>query len=422
MDVGRLHIFPIKNFHPVPPALLGPGAHEMIGASASELGFRRTLLMTTGLRGTGIVEEIRAQVEAAGVEVIVFDRVQSNPKDSDVMAAHAVFRSERCDSFISLGGGSSHDCTKATRVVAAHDGRLITDFKGPLALENPVLPPHIAVSTTAGTGSETSFAFVITDTTSDPDKPHKFASFGHAVAPTMAIDDPVLFYSMPSDLTAFCGFDVLAHAVGAYVSVLEMTPSHGQALQAIELLTTHLRPAVGNGYDAVAREGMMYAQYIAGQAFNSAGLDAVHSISHATSAHYDTHHGLGNAIATFPVWEANLPMAYRKFARIAQAMGVDTRGMSDVQAADAALMATRRLADDVGIPHNFTSLNDLPRYSKSRIGEGRYAHAATIVGDDADCARIALHALGDVCTVTNPRALTLDSMAGLVKASMVGSR
>jgi methanol:N,N-dimethyl-4-nitrosoaniline oxidoreductase len=232
----------------------------------------------------------------------------------------------------------------------------------------------------------------------------------------------VLFYSLPSDLTAYCGFDVLSHAVGAYVSILDMTPAHGQALQAIELLATHLRTAVGNGYDTNAREGMMYAQYIAGQAFNSAGLDAVHSISHATSAHYDTHHGLGNAIATFPVWDANLPFAFRKFARVAQAMGVNTSGMSEVQAADAAFDAVRRLADDVGIPQNFTSLNTLPRYSKSRVGEGRYAHAATIVGDEADCGRIALHALGDVCTVTNPKALTLDGMTGLVRTAMVGSR
>jgi methanol:N,N-dimethyl-4-nitrosoaniline oxidoreductase len=422
MDVGRLKIFPIKNFHPVPAALLGPGAHEMVGPSARELGFGRTLLMSTGLRGTGTVEEIRAQVEAAGVEVVVFDRVQSNPKDTDVMAAHAVYRAEACDSFISLGGGSSHDCTKATRVVAAHDGRLITDFKGPLALENPVLPPHIAVSTTAGTGSETSFAFVVTDTTTDPDNPHKFASFAHALAPTLAIDDPVLFYSLPADLTAFCGFDVLAHAVGAYVSILDMIPAHGPALHAIELLATHLRAAVGNGYDPVAREGMMYAQYIAGQAFNSAGLDAVHSVSHATSAYYDTHHGLGNAIATFPVWQTNLPFAYPKFARIAQALGVNTSKMSEIQAADAAYEAVCRLADDVDIPQNFTSLNSSPRYSKSRVGEGNYASRATIVGDQADCGRIALHALGDVCTVTNPRALTLESMTGIVGSAMVGSR
>ncbi|MEM8906100.1 MAG: iron-containing alcohol dehydrogenase, partial [Actinomycetota bacterium] len=123
MDVARLLAFPIKNYHPTPHALLGPGAHEMIGLSAAQLGFQRTLLMTTGLRGTGIVDEVKGIVEGAGVEVVVFDDVESNPKDHNVMAAHATYANESCDSFISLGGGSSHDCTKATRIVAAHDGR-----------------------------------------------------------------------------------------------------------------------------------------------------------------------------------------------------------------------------------------------------------------------------------------------------------
>ncbi|MEM8748273.1 MAG: iron-containing alcohol dehydrogenase [Actinomycetota bacterium] len=415
MDVARLHAFPIKNYHPTPHAMLGPGAHEMIGVSAAQLGFQKTLLMTTGLRGTGIVDEVKGIVEAAGVDVVVFDGVESNPKDRNVMAAHATYSNESCDSFISLGGGSSHDCTKATRVVAAHDGRSINDFKGPLELDNPVLPPHIAVSTTAGTGSETSFAFVITDTTTGPTN-HKFASFAHQVAPSMAIDDPVLFMSMPADLTAYCGFDVLAHASGAYVSTLDMIPSAGPALQAIELTFQYLPTVVGNGLDAVAREQMMYAQYIAGQAFNSAGLDAVHSISHAVSASFDTHHGMGNGIALTRVWEHNVSANYPKFARMAQAMGIDTRSMTEVQAADAALDAASRLADDVGIPQSFT---DLPEYSKSRVG--RHDFPAVTSSDD-DVARIAEHALTDVCSLTNPRMLTPDAMQDMVRDSLVGSR
>ncbi|WP_395153909.1 iron-containing alcohol dehydrogenase [Ilumatobacter sp.] len=415
MDISRLHVFPIKNYHPTPHALLGPGAHEMIGVSAAQLGFKRTLLMTTGLRGTGIVDEVKGIVESAGVEVVVFDGVESNPKDRDVMAAHAAYTSQACDSFISLGGGSSHDCTKATRVVAAHDGRSINDFKGPLELDNPILPPHIAVSTTAGTGSETSFAFVITDTTSGPTN-HKFASFAHQVAPSMCIDDPVLFMPMPADLTAYCGFDVLAHASGAYLSILDMIPSQGLALQAIEMTFKYLPTAVGNGYDPVAREQMMYAQYIAGQAFNSAGLDCVHSVSHAMSASFDTHHGMGNGIALTRVWEHNLSANYEKFARMAVAMGVDTRSMTVPQAADAALAAASRLADDVGIPQNFT---DLPDYSKSRVGQGGFP---TPSATDDDVGRIALHALGDVCTMTNPRVMNLDSLGSVVKDCLVGSR
>ncbi|MEM8924968.1 MAG: iron-containing alcohol dehydrogenase [Actinomycetota bacterium] len=415
MDISRLNLFPIKNIHPTPAALLGPGAHEMIGVSAAELGMRRVLLMTTGLRGTGIVDEVRGIVEAAGVGVEVFDRVESNPKDYNVMDAHVAYTDAECDGFISLGGGSSHDCTKATRVVAAHDGRTINDFKGDLKLDNPVLPPHIAVSTTAGTGSETSFAFVVTDTTSGPDN-HKFASFAHQISPSMCIDDPVLFMPLPGDLTAFCGFDVLAHAAGAYLSILEAIPSWGPALQAIELTFKWLPTAVGNGYDAVAREQMMYAQYIAGLAFNSAGLDITHSISHAMSARFDTHHGMGNGIAITRAWEHNLSANYPKFARMAQAMGYNTSGLTDVAAADLAIEGVARLANDVGVPQSFTTL---PDYTKSRIGMNGFP---PVSADAADIEQLTTHALGDVCTITNPKLMNPTSMSALVTDALVGSR
>jgi methanol:N,N-dimethyl-4-nitrosoaniline oxidoreductase len=415
MDISRLNLFPIKSIHPTPAALLGPGAHEMIGVSAAEMGMSRVLLMTTGLRGTGIVDEVKGIVEAAGVSVEVFDGVESNPKDHNVMDAHVAYVDAGCDGFISLGGGSSHDCTKATRVVAAHDGRTINDFKGELQLDNPILPPHIAVSTTAGTGSETSFAFVVTDTTTGPEN-HKFASFAHQISPSMCIDDPVLFMPMPADLTAYCGFDVLAHAAGAYVSILDNIASWGPALQAIELTFRWLPTVVGNGYDPVAREQMMHAQYIAGIAFNSAGLDITHSISHAMSAKFDTHHGMGNGIAISRVFEHNVSANYPKFARMAQAMGYDTRGLTDVAAADLALEGVARLASDVGIPQNFTTL---PDYTKSRIGLNGFPEVSA---SDADIDHIATHALGDVCTVTNPRLMTQESMRELVSDSLVGTR
>ncbi len=415
MEISRLNLFPIKSIHPTPAALLGPGAHEMIGVSAAQLGMQRVLLMTTGLRGTGIVEEVRGIVEAAGVGVEVFDRVESNPKDYNVMDAHVAYVDADCDGFISLGGGSSHDCTKATRVVAAHDGRMVNEFQGQLMLENPVLPPHIAVSTTAGTGSETSFAFVITDTTSGPEN-HKFASFADQIAPSMCIDDPVLFMPLPADLTAYCGFDVLAHAAGAYVSILENVPSWGAALQAIELTFRWLPTAVGNGYDPVAREQMMYAQYIAGLAFNSAGLDVTHSISHAMSARFDTHHGMGNGIAITRAWEHNVSANYPKFARMAQAMGYNTHGLTDIAAADLALEGVARLADDVDIPQSFTTL---PDYTKSRVGMNGFPPVSS---EADDITQLVTHALGDVCTPTNPKMMTPDSMSELMTDSLVGAR
>ena len=280
--------FPIKEFHPFPRAMLGPGAHEMIGPEAKKLGFRKILVMTTGLRGSDTVHKIVESLKYHGLETVLYDKVESNPKDYNVMDAVALYQETKCDSFVSIGGGSAHDACKGARVSVAHDGRSVNEFEGFNKSENPKNPPHIAVSTTAGTGSETSWAYVITDTTTDPDHPHKYVAFDDACVTSLAIDDPVLYYDCPLDYTAQCGFDVLAHASEPYVSRLNFPPSLGNALYAIKLTSENLRAAVWNGQDLPGREGMMYAQYIAAQAFNSGGLGIIHSISHAVSAFYDT--------------------------------------------------------------------------------------------------------------------------------------
>ncbi|MFT3854534.1 MAG: iron-containing alcohol dehydrogenase [Ilumatobacteraceae bacterium] len=174
--------------------------------------------------------------------------------------------------------------------------------------------------------------------------------------------------------------------------------------------------AVGNGYDPVAREQIMYAQYIAGVAFNSAGLDITHSVSHAVSARFDTHHGMGNGIAISRVWEHNVAACYPRFARMAAAMGCDVRGLTDVAAADLAVAAVNRLADDVGIPQSFTTL---PDYTKSRVGLNGFPPVSA-GADDLD--QVTTHAMGDVCTATNPRLMTPASMRALVEDSLVGAR
>lgn len=170
------------------------------------------------------------------------------------------------------------------------------------------------------------------------------------------------------------------------------------------------------------REGMMYAQYIAAQAFNSGGLGIIHSISHAVSAFYDTHHGLNNAIALPRVWAFNMPVVYERFADIAEAMGVDTRGMTKPQAADAALAASIRLLRDVGIPEKFADVKQ-DTYSKNRLGVGPtkfYENAPTIIGDAADVDRITNHVLGDACTPGNPKECTFETVRPVVDHSING--
>jgi formaldehyde dismutase / methanol dehydrogenase len=166
----------------------------------------------------------------------------------------------------------------------------------------------------------------------------------------------------------------------------------------------------------------MYAQYIAAQAFNSGGLGIIHSISHAVSAFYDTHHGLNNAIALPRVWAFNMPVCYDRFADIAEVMGIDTHGMTKPQAADAALAAAIRLLRDVGIPERFVDVNE-DSYSKNRLGQGPtkfYENAKVIKGDAADVDRITNHVLGDACTPGNAKECTFETVRPVVEHSMTG--
>ncbi|WP_026909883.1 NDMA-dependent methanol dehydrogenase [Patulibacter minatonensis] len=419
MQFDRLHEFPIKEFHNVPRGLIGAGAYELVGVEAKNLGFKKTLLMTSGLRGTDIVDDIAGKLRHQGIDVVVFDKVESNPKDYNVMDAYQVYKDEGLDSFVSVGGGSTHDACKGARIVAAHDGRNINEFEGFNQSTNPVNPPHIAISTTAGTGSETSWAYVITDT-SDPENPHKYVAFDDRSIATLAICDPILYYDLPTDLTAFCGFDILAHGSEPYVSRLDFPPSLGQAYTAVEWTNKWLRKAVAEPHNYEARTGLMWAHYIAAQAFNSGGLGIVHSISHAVSAFYDSHHGLNNAIALPHVWEYNLSARYERYAHLAKAMGVETKGLSTVQRAEAAVEAAIRLADDVGIPKNFKEVGE---YSKNRMNEGVYeGKGRQIKGDENDVERISKHILGDSCTPGNPMEVTYERMKPVVRAALSGSR
>ena len=414
--------FPIKEFHPFPRALMGPGAHEMIGPEALKLGFKKTLVMTSGLRGSDIVHNIVESMKYHGLDVVVYDKVESNPKDYNVMDAVGMYQENSCDSFVSIGGGSSHDACKGARVSVAHDGRNVNEFEGFNMSENPKNPPHIAVSTTAGTGSETSWAYVITDTTTDPDNPHKYVAFDDASVTTLAIDDPVLYFTARSTTPPSAASTSSPTPASPTSRGSNFQPSLGNALHAIKLTTENLRAGGVERRGPRGREGMMYAQYIAAQAFNSGGLGIIHSISHAVSAFYDTHHGLNNAIALPRVWAFNMPVAYKRFADIARAMGIDTHGMTDVQAAEAALAAAIRLLRDVGITGE-VHRRHAGQLLEEPAGQGPdqfYENAKAIKGDDADVDRITKHVLGDACTPGNAKECTFETVRPVVDHCMNG--
>ncbi|MBA3792767.1 MAG: iron-containing alcohol dehydrogenase [Rubrobacter sp.] len=416
MDLSRVLEFPVKEFFQQPRSLLGAGAYENAGPEAAAMGLKHVLFVTTGLRGTGIIDECRTNFENAGVSVSVYDKVETNPKDYNVMDAYKAFTESECDGFVSIGGGSPHDTTKGARVVAAHDGRNINEFQGVNASEKLENPPHIAINTTVGTGSETTPAAVITDLSSE-NAPHKWVAFDRAMTTTLAINDPVLCMTQPPEYVAYTGFDTIAHGSEAYVGRVQHLSCTPVALHAIRMVTENLREATYNPKNFKAMEGMVWAQYLAAQAFSSALLGILHSLSHAVCAYYDIHHGLNNGIGISRVWTYNQPAAVEKYADIAEAMGEDTRGMNPVQAADQAIDAVIRLAKDCGIPENFSQVTEYP---KTRMGKGWYEGRPTqaLQSDDAELQKMAEHMMGDLCTPGNPRDLTVDGAKEILRDCM----
>ena len=400
MDITRVLEVPVKEFFRQPRGLIGPGSWEMAGPEAKTMGLHHVLIVTSGLRGTGIVDEVERNFEDAGVAVSIYDKVESNPKDYNCMDAYQMFTDDDCDGFVSLGGGSSHDCTKGARVVAAHDGRNVNEFQGLFKSENLENPPHIAINTTVGTGSETTPFAVINDMSSDK-APHKWVAVDRAMTTTLAINDPLLMMTMPQQYVAYTGFDTVAHAMEAYVGRIQHLSGTPLALEALRMVSDNLREATSNPHNFEAMSAMTWAQYIAAQAFSCSLLGILHSLSHAVCAYYDIHHGLNNGIGITRVMEFNQPAAGARLADIARAFGVETRNMTTPQASDAAIDAIVRLAKDVGIPDNF---GDVVEYPKDRRGTGWYERRpADITSDDAELDAMAAHLIEDACTPGNPR-------------------
>src|SRR5215210_5420115 len=416
MDITQIYEYPTMEFFMQPRGLLGPGAYEQAGPEAAAMGLRHVLFVTSGLEGTGIVDELKTNFENNGVSVTVYDKVESNPKDYNVMDTYQMFVDNECDGFVSIGGGSSHDTAKSAKVVAAHDGRNINEFQGLNQAEKFETPPCIAINTTVGTGAETTPFVVVTDLSS-PERPHKWVGADGAFTTTLAINDPLLCMTQPPEFVAFTGFDTIAHASEAYVGRVQHLSCTPLALKAVEMAQRYLRDATYNPHNYEAMEGMVWAQYIAAQAFSSALLGILHSLSHAVCAYYDIHHGLNNGIGLPRVWTYNQPAATEKYADIAEAMGVNTKGMSVPQAADAAIEAVIRLVKDCGCPENWGQVGEYP---KTRMGKGYYEGKtnAAIQSDDDELQKMAEHMMGDLCTPGNPRDLTVEGAKEVLRDCM----
>ncbi len=332
---------------------MGPGCVSVLGDRCKLLNMNKPLIVTDDFLAkleNGPVAQSTASLEAAGIPYAIFTGAEPNPKVQNCYDGLKLYRDNGCDSIITIGGGSAHDCGKGVGIAATHDKDL-TEYAGIEKLEN-ALPPLIAVNTTAGTASEVTRHCVLTNL----DTKLKFVIVSWRNVPLVSFNDPMMMLDIPPALTAATGMDALTHAVETYVSVDANPVTDAQAIQSIKLIANNLRQAVANGHDVKARENMAYASLLAGMAFNNGNLGYVHAMAHQLGGQYDLPHGVANAMLLPVVEEYNIMSNPQRFADIAEFMGENIEGLYVLDAADKAIAAMARLAKDVGIPAHLSEM------------------------------------------------------------------
>jgi choline dehydrogenase len=321
----------------------GPGAIRRLGELVRELGVERPFLVTdAGVAAAGLAEVALRHLDGA----VLFDGVYANPDVELVGRARGAYEEAGCDGLVALGGGSSMDTAKAVGVEVAHGGSILEYEYGGSPLTRR-LPPLVAVPTTAGTGSEVTLWAVITD----HERRIKFNVGGTPlIGSHVALVDPELTLGLPRPVTAATGMDALSHAIECYTCDYHQPFNDAVALQAMELAGRWLQIACDDGGNLEARTGMAHAATLGGLAYGTESAGAAHAMSQSAGGVHDCPHGALTARVLGPVCEYNAPAAPERHARIAQALGVDVHGLSELDAAMAGVEEIYRLTDAVGIP------------------------------------------------------------------------
>ena len=366
----------------------GKGAIEAIVTEAKARGFKKALVCSDpDLLKFGVTAKVTTLLDAAGLEYEIYSNIKPNPTIENVQMGVEALHNAKADYLIAIGGGSSMDTAKAIGIIDKNpEFADVRSLEGVADTKNRCTP-IFAVPTTAGTAAEVTINYVITDAQND----RKMVCVDVHDIPVVAFVDPDMMSTMPKGLTAATGMDALTHAIEGYVTKGAWQLSDMFHLKAIEIIAKSLRGAVDN--TAEGREGMALGQYIAGMGFSNVGLGLVHSMAHPLGALYDTPHGVANAIILPTVMEYNAAYTGEKYRDIAQAMGVDTTGMTVEEYRKAAVDAVKQLSKDVGIPENLKEIvkeEDLDFLSKS--------------------------ALADACCPGNPRETTVEEIKELYKS------
>ena len=367
----------------------GAGCRESIAIEAARRGFKKAFFVTDkDLIRFKVADKVIEVFEKNNIPYEIYSDVKANPTIANVQNGVAAFTASGADFIVALGGGSAIDTAKGIGIVFNNPEFADVKSLEGVADTKKKAVPTFALPTTAGTAAEVTINYVIID----EDAKKKMVCVDPNDIPAVAIVDPELMYSMPKGLTAATGMDALTHAIESYITPGAWVMSDMLELKAIEMIAANLKAAVDNGSDPVAREAMSQAQYIAGMGFSNVGLGIVHSMAHPLGAHYDTPHGVANALLLPYVMEYNAESpAAPKYIHIAKAMGVNTDGMTEAEGVKAAVEAVKQLSLSIGIPQK---LNE--------IGVRK-----------EDLHTLAVDGFNDVCTGGNPRPTSIEDIEAL---------
>ncbi len=364
------------------------GAVKLLKQECERVGISRPLVVTdAGVRAAGVLQ--RALDALAGLEVAVFDQTPSNPNEAAVRAAAAMYRAQRCDGLVAVGGGSAIDCAKGVAIAATHEGPLVhyATIEGGSPRITERVAPLIAVPTTAGTGSEVARGAILI-----VDDGRKLGFHSWHIVPKAAICDPELTLGLPAGLTAATGMDAIAHCMETFMAAAFNPPADGIALDGLARGWAHIERATRNGADREARLNLMSASMQGAMAFQK-GLGCVHSLSHSLGgADPRLHHGTLNAMFLPAVvkFNAEAPSVRqdRRLERMAQAMGLASA--SDIP------LAIQDMNARLGLPSGLGAMGVTPALFP-RVIEG---------------------ALADHCHKTNPRVASAQDYEAMLAESL----
>lgn len=366
-----------------PQLLEGAGSILQLPQFIKDKGIKKVLVVTDkGLMGLHLLDPMFAKLEEVGVDYVVYDGVQPNPTIPNIEECKDTYIQNGCEGIIAFGGGSPMDCAKVAAARVVKPNQTVRQMRGQLKILKKI-PPFFAVPTTAGTGSETTVAAVVTD----PETHEKNAVNDPHIRPKYAVLDPELTVGLPPHITSTTGMDALTHAVEAYIGRSNTKDTIFEAETATKLIFDNIEKAYHDGKDLEARGNMLKGSFYAGRAFTHAYVGYVHAIAHNLGGLYGTPHGLANAVILPYVLDYFADSAYPQLAKLADIVGITTPDMSTADKGKKFIAEIRRMNKEMNIPEKFDMIKeeDIPLLVQRALKEANPLYPVPKIMDKADC-------------------------------------